>query len=154
MRIRWREFELPNRVVKDEAVSNGSYGMFIAEPFEKGFGHTIGNGLRRVLLSSLEGAAPTHLQIGGVDHEFATIDGVVEDVTQIVLNAKKLLVHLDTDEPRVLRLRHTGAGRVTAGAIENTSDCEVVNTDLYLCTVSKPTSRSTWSSRSAAVVGT
>ena len=136
MRIRWREFELPNRVVQDESVGSESYGMFIAEPFEKGFGHTIGNGLRRVLLSALEGSAPTHLKIAGVDHEFATIEGVVEDVTQIVLNVKKLLVRMTTSEPRVLRLRWKGQGQVTAAAIEESSDAEIVNTTQHICSVS------------------
>ena len=105
MRIRWREFELPNRVVRDETVSNDTYGMFIAEPFEKGFGTTVGNGLRRVLLSSLEGAAATHVKIAGVDHEFSSIDGVVEDVTEIILNVKRLLVRMESNDPRTLRLR-------------------------------------------------
>ena len=86
MRIRWREFELPNRVVRDETVSNEQYGLFIAEPFERGFGTTVGNGLRRVLLSSLEGAAVTHMKIEGVQHEFSTIEGIVEDVSEIALN--------------------------------------------------------------------
>ncbi len=137
MRIRWREFELPNRVIQDESVSDDSYGMFLAEPFEKGFGHTIGNGLRRVLLSSLEGAAPTHLKIAGADHEFSTLDGVVEDVTQIVLNVKKLLVDMDSEQPCVLRLRHKGKGRVTAASIQEASNCQVVSKDLYICTTSK-----------------
>ncbi len=136
MRIRWREFELPNRVVRDETVSSDTYGMFIAEPFEKGFGTTVGNGLRRVLLSSLEGAAPTHLKIGGVEHEFSTIEGVLEDVTEIVLNMKKLLVRLETNDPRTLRLRKSGKGAVTAGDFTDTSDCEVVSRDLYICTIS------------------
>lgn len=136
MRIRWREFELPNRVVLDESVSNDTYGMFIAEPFEKGFGTTVGNGLRRVLLSSLEGAAATHVKIAGVDHEFSTIDGVVEDVTEIILNLKKLLVRLHSNDPRTLRLRKSEAGPVTAADFEETSDCEVVSKDLYVCTIS------------------
>ena len=137
MRIRWREFELPNRVVRDETVSNDTYGMFIAEPFEKGFGTTVGNGLRRVLLSSLEGAAATHVKIAGVDHEFSSIDGVVEDVTEIILNVKRLLVRLESNEPRTLRLRKSSKGTVTAGDFEETSDSEVVNKDLYICTISK-----------------
>lgn len=138
MRIRWREFELPNHVVRDEAVSNDSYGMFVAEPFERGFGHTIGNGLRRVLLSSLEGAAITHVRVQGVQHEFATIEGVVEDMTEIVLNVKKLLVTSETTDPRVLRLRADAKGAVTAAAFQETHDVAVVNKDLYICTISKP----------------
>ncbi len=137
MRIRWREFELPNRVIRDETVSDETYGMFIAEPFEKGFGTTVGNGLRRVLLSSLEGAAATHVKIAGVDHEFSTINGVVEDVTEIILNLKRLLVRMHSSEPRTLRLRKTAKGPVTAADFEGTSDCEVVSKDLYICTISK-----------------
>src|SRR5690349_4648503 len=107
MRIRWREFELPNRVVRDEGASNDRYGLFVAEPFERGFGTAVGNGLRRVLLSSLEGAAVTHAKIAGVQHEFSTIDGVVEDMTEFVLNIKRLLVQMNTPEPRRLVLKKT-----------------------------------------------
>jgi hypothetical protein len=99
MRIRWREFELPNRVVRDESSSNDRYGMFVAEPFERGFGTTVGNGLRRVLLSSLEGAAVTHVKIAGVQHEFS-IEGVVEDMTELVLNVKRSLVKVTAPDPR------------------------------------------------------
>jgi DNA-directed RNA polymerase subunit alpha len=137
MRIRWREFELPNHVVHDESVSNESYGMFVAEPFERGFGHTIGNGLRRVLLSSLQGSAITHVRVQGVQHEFATIEGVVEDMTEIVLNVKKLLVTSETTDPRVLRLRADAKGAVTAALFQETHDVSVVNKDLYICTISK-----------------
>lgn len=137
MRIRWREFELPNRVVRDESVSNERYGLFVAEPFERGFGTTVGNGLRRVLLSSLEGAAVTHVKIAGVQHEFSTIEGVVEDMTEFVLNIKRLLVRVTTPEPRRLVLRKTGKGPVTAADFTETNDVQVVNKDLYLCTVAK-----------------
>ncbi len=137
MRIRWREFELPNRVVRDEAVSNDTYGSFVAEPFERGFGTTVGNGLRRVLLSSLEGAAVTHVKISGVQHEFSTIEGVVEDMTELVLNVKRLLVRMATTEPRILRLSKNGKGPVTAADFAPPHDVEVVNDDLYLCTIAK-----------------
>jgi DNA-directed RNA polymerase subunit alpha len=137
MRIRWREFELPNRVVRDEAVSDNGYGMFVAEPFERGFGHTIGNGLRRVLLSSLEGAAITHVRVDGAQHEFATLDGIVEDMTEIVLNVKKLLVASHVNEPRSLRLKATAKGPVTAALFQETHDVQVLNKDLYICTISK-----------------
>ncbi len=135
MRIRWREFELPNRVVRDESVSTDSYGLFLAEPFERGFGTTVGNGLRRVLLSSLEGAAVTHLKITGVDHEFASIPGVVEDVTEIVLNIKKLLVRIDDGQVHRLRLKTSTKGAVTAGLFVGNANCAVVNDDLYICTI-------------------
>lgn len=137
MRIRWREFELPNRVVQDESVSSGPYGMFVAEPFERGFAHTVGNGLRRVLLSSLEGAAVTHVRIQGVPHEFATIEGVVEDMTELVLNLKKVLVTCRAAEPRTIRLEAKKKGPVTAAAFRGTQDVEIVNPDLYICTLAK-----------------
>lgn len=135
MRIRWRDFELPNRVVKDEAASGENYGMFIAEPFQQGFAHTVGNGLRRVLLSSLEGTAVTHLKIQGVQHEFSTVPGVAEDVTEIVLNVKRILVRLDSKESQTLRLKKSSKGPVTAGDFEGGAGVEVVNKDLYLCTI-------------------
>ena len=117
MRIRWREFELPNRVVRDESASNERYGMFVAEPFERGFAATVGNGLRRVLLSSLEGAAVTHVKIAGVQHEFSAIEGVVEDMTEFVLNIKRLLVKVSVTEPRRLTLKKRGKGPVTAATV-------------------------------------
>src|SRR5882724_6310933 len=137
MRIRWREFELPNRVVRDESSSNDRYGMFVAEPFERGFGTTVGNGLRRVLLSSLEGAAVTHVKIAGVQHEFSAIEGVVEDMTEFVLNIKRLLVTVTVTEPRRLVLKKRGKGPVTAADFTETHEIRVVNKDLYLCTIAK-----------------
>ena len=92
MPVRLGRFEMPKRLTKDESTATETYAKFIAEPFETGYGHTVGNSLRRVLLSSLEGAAITSIKIDGAMHEFATVDGVVEDVTDIVLNLKKVLV--------------------------------------------------------------
>ena len=103
MRIRWRGLELPSRVVRDQQVSTDQYGRFHAEPFERGFGTTVGNSLRRILLSSLEGAAVTHVRIKGADHEFTSLTGVMEDVTDIILNIKALVVKLDADEPKEMR---------------------------------------------------
>ena len=94
MRVRWREFELPNRVECDAETKHSAYGNFVIEPFEKGYGHTIGNSLRRVLLSSIEGAALVEVQIEGVDHEFATQDGVLEDIAHVGLNFMQVLVEL------------------------------------------------------------
>src|SRR6266446_3162966 len=99
MRIRWRGLELPNRVVSDRTGLTPTFGKFTAEPFERGFGITVGNSLRRVLLSSLEGAAVTSVKIEGVQHEFSSLPGVVEDVTDIILNVKQLLVKVRTEEP-------------------------------------------------------
>src|SRR5215218_8702355 len=98
MRIRWRGLELPSRVVRDEQVSTDTYGKFSAEPFERGFGTTVGNSLRRILLSSLEGAAVTHIKLKGAEHEFSSLPGVLEDVTDIILNVKSLIVKLEGDD--------------------------------------------------------
>ncbi len=118
MRIRWRGLELPNTVQLDQEVSTDSYGRLYIEPFERGFGTTVGNSLRRILLSSLEGSAVSSVKIKGADHEFASLPGVIEDVTDIVLNIKSLVVKLDADEPKTMRVRATKAGVVTAGDIE------------------------------------
>ena len=133
MRIRWRDFELPNRVVVDEKTRTDRYAAFAAEPFERGYGATVGNGLRRVLLSSLEGTAVTHVRIKGVEHEFSSLKGVVEDVTEIILNVKRLLVRMHKDEPKVLKISRKGPGPVTGADIQTDADVEVVNTDLLLC---------------------
>src|SRR5512138_3082786 len=114
MRIRWRGLELPSRVLRDEHVSSDTYAKFTAEPFERGFGTTVGNSLRRILLSSLEGAAVTHVRIKGAEHEFSSLHGVVEDVTDIILNVKSLIVKLDADDPKELKLTANKAGAVTA----------------------------------------
>ena len=118
MRIRWRNFELPSKVQLEEETATDLYGKFQVEPFERGFGTTIGNGLRRVLLSSIEGAAVTSIKIEGVVHEFSTIPGVYEDVTQIILNIKKLRVRMHTDAPCTLRVDDSEKTEVTAANIE------------------------------------
>ena len=104
MPVRLGRFEMPKRLSKEDATATETYAKFIAEPFETGYGYTIGNSLRRVLLSSLEGAAITSLRIDGAMHEFATVDGVVEDVTDIVLNLKKVLFKCHVREPQTLLL--------------------------------------------------
>ncbi|MEO0480963.1 MAG: DNA-directed RNA polymerase subunit alpha [Planctomycetota bacterium] len=135
MRIRWRNFELPSQVRLDNETSSDTYGRFIVEPFERGFGTTIGNGLRRVLLSSIEGTAVTAVKIDGVVHEYASIPGVLEDITNVVLNLKKLRVKMHTDAPTMLRLDVAQAGDVTAGLIEADQNVEIVNQDLKICTL-------------------
>jgi DNA-directed RNA polymerase subunit alpha len=135
MRIRWRGFELPNRVVRDEDVSTDSYGRFVIEPFEQGFGTTVGNSLRRVLLSSLEGAAVTTVKIAGVSHEFASIDGVVEDVTDILLNIKGIVLKLDSDESKTATIERNTAGEVRAGEIVSDPAVTVVNADHLIATL-------------------
>ena len=135
MRIRWRGLELPGRVVRDEAVSTKEYGRFIIEPFEQGFGTTIGNSLRRVLLSSLEGAAVTSIKIDGVAHEFANIEGVLEDVTDIVLNIKGIVLKLDGEGPRTMSLKRDSAGEVKAGDIKADPTITIVNSEHHLATL-------------------
>ncbi len=139
MRMRWRDFELPSRVIVDENTARPDYAKFIAEPFVRGFGTTIGNGLRRVLLSSLEGTAVTSVRIDGVQHEFSTIPGVVEDITEIILNLKEILVRFHTNEPKILRLNRTGEGVVTAADLEHDQNCEIVNPDQHICTLGADT---------------
>lgn len=133
MRIRWRNLELPTKVVADSATRTESYARFTAEPFERGYGVTVGNGLRRVLLSSIEGSAVTSVKIQGVKHEFSSLEGVKEDVTDVVLAFKRLRVRFHTDDAKVLRVEKKGPGVVTAGDLQGPSDCEVVNRDLVLC---------------------
>src|SRR5210317_838440 len=128
-------FEVPDRLIKDEDTATETYAQFTAEPFEQGFGHTIGNSLRRVLLSSLEGAAITSVRIAGVQHEFSTLPGVIEDVTDIVLNLKKVKFKHHDKEPRVLSIKVEKAGEVTAGDIQDDNIYEVVNKDQLICTL-------------------
>src|SRR6266513_5315969 len=117
MRIRWRGLELPNRVASDRSTLTDTYGKFTAEPFERGFGMTLGNRLRRILLSSLEGSAVTRVKIQGVQHEISTITGVVEDVTDIILNVKSLVVKNLSDQPKTIRIQKHEKGVVSAANI-------------------------------------
>jgi DNA-directed RNA polymerase subunit alpha len=135
MRIRWRGLELPGSVTRDDTVSTDSYARFIVEPFEQGFGTTIGNSLRRVLLSSLEGAAVTTVKIAGVAHEFASIDGVLEDVTDILLNIKGIVVSLDVDEPKTMSVQRETAGEVRARDIVSDPALTVANPDHLIATL-------------------
>jgi DNA-directed RNA polymerase subunit alpha len=137
MRIRWRGLELPSRVVRDEHVSTDTYGKFTVEPFERGFGTTVGNSLRRILLSSLEGAAVTHIKLKGAEHEFSSLHGVMEDVTDIILNIKSLIVKLDADEPKEMKLHAKKAGAITAGMIETDPAITIVNKDLVIATLTE-----------------
>lgn len=135
MAIRLGKFQLPNKLSKEEESSSVTYGKFTAEPFEGGYGHTIGNSLRRVLLSSIEGAAISSVKIEGVDHEFQSLEGVVEDVTDIILNLKKVLVVSHKKEPVQLILDVTKSGEVTAGDIRPDANVEIVNPDQVICTL-------------------
>jgi DNA-directed RNA polymerase subunit alpha len=126
---------MPKRIVKDEDVATDVYGKFYAEPFEAGYGRTIGNSLRRVLLSSLEGAAIYSIKIDGAMHEFCTLPGVVEDVTDIVLNLKKVLLKMYTREQRRIKITAQGPGTVTAADIVTDGSVEVLNPDQHIATL-------------------
>ncbi len=130
------QFEKPIYKITDSIESN-FYGRFELEPLERGFGTTIGNALRRVMLSSLPGSAISSVKIDGVLHEFQTIDGVYEDVTTIILNLKGIVFKNHSNEPKVVRINTTKEGEVTAGDIEHDADIEVINTDKVICTLSK-----------------
>ncbi len=137
MHIRWRGLELPSQVVCEASTLTRRYGKFIAEPFERGFGTTVGNGLRRILLSSLEGSAVTQIKVHNAQHEFTTIDGVTEDVTDIVLNVKSLVVKNHSDSTKVLRVERRTAGEVRGSDIEADESVEVINKDLLIATLTK-----------------
>jgi DNA-directed RNA polymerase subunit alpha len=128
---------MPKRLTKDESTATDTYAKFIAEPFETGYGHTIGNSIRRVLLSSLEGAAITSVKIDGAMHEFTTVDGAVEDVTDIVLNLKQIKFKAHSRDPQTLLLSVNREGAVTAGDIELNQNIEIVNPDQLICTLDR-----------------
>lgn len=134
----WRDFATPRKLICDEDTLTDSYGKFIAEPFERGYGMTIGNGLRRVLISSIEGAAVTSMKIDGVLHEFSAIPGVLEDVTQVVLNVKQLVLRSHSRQPKTLIIEKDKKGPVTAGDLETDETIEIINPELQLCTLTKP----------------
>ena len=128
---------MPKRLTKEEGTATDTYAKFVAEPFETGYGHTVGNSLRRVLLSSLEGAAITSIKVEGAQHEFATIEGVVEDVTDLVLNLKKVLFKAHSRDTQTLLLSVNKEGEITAGDIELNQNIELVNPTQRICTLDK-----------------
>ena len=135
MRIKWRGLELPSKITADPRFKSSTYGRFVIEPFERGFGTTIGNSLRRTLLSALEGASLTSVKIKGVQHEFSSLPGVMEDVTDIILNVKSLIVKLDSDEAKIIKVEVRGPGEVAADMITADPSVTVVNKDLVLATL-------------------
>ncbi len=137
MRIRWRNFELPSKVQPDKESLSTQYGRFIIEPFERGFGHTIGNGLRRVLLSSIEGTAVASVRIEGAAHEFESLEGVYEDVTDIILNLKRLRVQYDGQNQITCKLAKSGKGPVTGADVICDGDAKVANPELHIATLTK-----------------
>ncbi|HKM57319.1 MAG TPA: DNA-directed RNA polymerase subunit alpha [Chthoniobacterales bacterium] len=128
---------MPKSLTKDEATATETYAKFFAEPFEAGYGHTVGNSLRRVLLSSLEGAAITSVRISGAQHEFASLPGVVEDVTDIVLNLKKIKFKAVDHEPRTVTINVSKEGQILAGDIQTIQGIDVLNTNQVICTIDK-----------------
>ncbi|NOX97829.1 MAG: DNA-directed RNA polymerase subunit alpha [Nitrospirae bacterium] len=137
MSVKWKGLELPRKLSWDEETLSPTYGKFIAEPLEQGYGMTIGNSLRRVLISSLKGAAVTSIGIEGVLHEFSTIPGVVEDVTEIILNLKQLVIKLHEDEPKTIRIKAKGEGEVRAVDIIKDDQVEILNPNLHIATLNK-----------------
>jgi DNA-directed RNA polymerase subunit alpha len=137
MRIRWRGLELPSRVVPDADLNTPTYGKFTIEPFERGLGTTVGNSLRRILLSTIEGAAITKVRIANAPHEFTSLPGVQEDITDIILNLKNLVVQMDSDEPKTMTLGAAGPGQVTADMIEADTSITILNKDLVICTLTE-----------------
>lgn len=137
MRIRWRGLELPHRVLLDQETASDTYGKFTVEPFERGFGTTVGNSLRRILLSSLEGAAVTGVKIKGAPHEFTSLEGVQEDVTDIILSVKNMVVSSESDEPKTMRLQAEGPGEVTCDLIEADTSITIHNKEQLLATLTK-----------------
>ena len=139
MHIRWRGLELPSVVRCDASTLTPTYGKFIGEPFERGFGATIGNSLRRILLSSLEGSAVTQIKISGAQHEFTTLPGVLEDVTDVVLNVKSLVVKNHTESTKVISVEKNTAGPITGAHVQSDAGVEVINTDHVLATLTEDT---------------
>jgi DNA-directed RNA polymerase subunit alpha len=137
MGIAWRNFEMPKLLKANDSTITDTYGEFIAEPFERGYGTTLGNSLRRVLLSSVEGAAVTSIKIDGVAHEFGSIPGVVEDVTQIILNIKSLVLRSHTSFPKPIFIKVHRKGPVTAKDIISDETLDIINSDLHIATLNK-----------------
>jgi DNA-directed RNA polymerase subunit alpha len=137
MGIRWKTFEMPKRLEGEKETLTPTYGKFIAEPFERGYGTTLGNALRRVLISSIEGAAVTNVKIEGMLHEFSSLDGVLEDGAQIVLNVKKLILRYHGKEPKKILIDVKRSGAITARDIQADETVEVINPELPICTLTK-----------------
>lgn len=134
---RAKDFQMPKKLQYDPKKVSDTYGKFVAEPLERGFGTTLGNALRRVLLSSLEGSAITSVKINGVLHEFSSIPGVVEDTTDLILNLKEVRLKLHSERPKILALSANGPGEVTAGDIQADAEVEILNPDLHIATLDK-----------------
>ncbi|MDP2905375.1 MAG: DNA-directed RNA polymerase subunit alpha [Candidatus Omnitrophota bacterium] len=139
MGIKWRDFQLPKRLECDESTYTNTYGKFSAAPFERGYGVTLGNSLRRVLLSSIEGSAVTSIKILGVEHEFSAIPGVLEDVPEIILNIKRLILNSHSKIPKVITVKADKKGEITAKDIDAGETIEIINPGLHIATLTKDT---------------
>ena len=137
MGIKWRDFQMPKRLECDESTYTDTYGKFSAEPFERGYGVTLGNSLRRVLLSSIEGAAVTSVRFAQVQHEFTAIPGVAEDVTEIILNIKGLVLRSNSKTPKTISIKKNKKGNITAKDIETDETIEVINHDLHIAALTR-----------------
>src|SRR3989338_1528894 len=137
MGIAWKDFEMPKKLVCDESSYSDTYGKFIAEPFERGYGTTLGNALRRVLLSSIEGSAVTSVKIDSVHHEFSNIAGVSEDIPDIILNIKELVLRSHSRQPKVIEIKADSKGEVKAKDIIHDETIEIFNPDLHIATLTK-----------------
>ncbi|UCD17760.1 MAG: DNA-directed RNA polymerase subunit alpha [Candidatus Zixiibacteriota bacterium] len=130
--MKWKSLQMPKEVVSDQSSATENYSRFIIEPLERGFGVTLGNALRRVLLSSIQGAAVVSMRVSGALHEFSTIAGLYEDVTRLVLNVKKIRVRMHADDMRTLTLTASKKGKLTASMFENDPEIEILNPDLHI----------------------
>jgi len=139
MGIKWRDFQLPKRLECDESTYTNTYGKFSAAPFERGYGVTLGNSLRRVLLSSIEGSSVTSVKIQGVQHEFSTIPGVLEDIPEIILNIKSLVLNSRSKIPKTIYIKKNTKGEVKAKDVEVDETIEIINPDLHIATLTKDT---------------
>lgn len=137
MGVKWRDFQLPKKLECEESSCTETYGKFQAAPFERGYAITLGNSLRRVLLSSIEGSAVTSIKITGVQHEFSSVPGVVEDVTEIILNLKNLILRSHSKVPKTLVIKKSTKGEIKAKDIETDETVEIINPDLHICTLTK-----------------
>ncbi|MFH1458226.1 MAG: DNA-directed RNA polymerase subunit alpha [Candidatus Omnitrophota bacterium] len=139
MGIKWRDFQLPKRLECDESTYTDTYGKFMAAPFERGYGVTLANSLRRILLSSIEGSAVSSIKIEGVEHEFSTIPGVLEDVPEIILNIKSLILNSHSKIPKTIYIKKDSKGQVKAKDIHMDETIEIINPDLHIATLTKET---------------
>jgi len=131
--MKWKSMTMPKEVVADQPSATENFSRFAIEPLERGYGATLGNSLRRVLLSSIQGGAVVSMRIGGCLHEFTAIDGVYEDVTEIVLNVKQIVARMHADSMCTLHVKADKKGKVTAGMFEGDSEIEILNPDLHIC---------------------